>query len=191
MMQKLTFLLSMCFSGLVALAQQTQSSAPPKTEKIFYAEVGGPGILFSANLDFRFKKNTRLGWGMRGGLGFFSYQRETVTLIPGSGGFPGYNYDYNTETIATFPVGINYVFGKPNSPHMFETGFGGTLFSAKANALTYEDYREGRGILHFSFMYRRAPLDGGFSWRIGFVPVINTAGNVFPSAAIGLGYAFR
>jgi hypothetical protein len=187
MTQKFTFLLCMCFSGLVALAQQTQSSAPPKTEKIFYAEVGGPGVLFSANLDFRFKPNTRLGWGGRVGLGFLINDKEEI-INTGGGGF---QYTYKTQSVATFPVGINYVFGKPTSANMFEVGAGGTVFTKKVSVFSYDEYNEGVGIIHFSFMYRRAPVDGGFSWRIGFVPVINTSGQIFPSGAVGLGYAFK
>jgi hypothetical protein len=89
------------------------------------------------------------------------------------------------------PLGINYLFGKPTSPNIFEVGVGFTVLSKKASILSYNDYKE-RGLLgHFEFMYRRQPVDGGFSWRIGFTPIINTDGDVFPFPAVGLGYSFK
>lgn len=159
-----------------------------KTVKQFFTEAGGPGVLFSANFDSRFKSLTRLGWGFRAGLGFTIVESEEQVPSPG-GGF--INYNYKTRSVATLPVGINYLFGKPESANMFEVGAGITVLSRKASVLNYSDYREGNLLGHFNFMYRRQPIDGGFSWRIGFTPVINPDGDIFPLGAVGLGYAFR
>jgi hypothetical protein len=60
------------------------------------------------------------------------------------------------------------------------------------SALLHQNlHREGNFIGHFNFMYRRQPVDGGFSWRIGITPIINTDGDIYPFAAIGLGYSFK
>lgn len=61
----LAFLL--LISGTTLAQQNTASSAPGQTS--FFAELGGPGILFSANVDRRFTK-ANLGFGGRIGIGF-------------------------------------------------------------------------------------------------------------------------
>lgn len=174
-------LIALAFS-ITSFAQSSAPAEADKTEKLFYAEFGGANVLFGANFDWRFKKNTRTGLGARVGLGFTVYDKE----IQNSN-----SWDYETTTIATIPLGLNYVFGKPNSPSMFEVGAGATVLMPKASVYRYDDDKEGNLIGHFSFMYRRVPIEGGFSWRIGFTPIINTSGQIFPSGAIGLGYAFR
>jgi hypothetical protein len=183
-MQKL--LLTLTFMALLfsssSFAQSTTTTATDKTEKLFYAEFGGANVLFGANFDWRFKKNTRTGLGARVGLGFTIYDQEIQN---------GNYWDYKTTTIATIPLGLNYVFGKPNSPSMFEVGAGATVLMPEASVYRYDDDKEGNLIGHFSFMYRRVPMEGGFSWRIGFTPIINTSGQIFPSGAVGLGYAFK
>jgi len=170
---------------LFANAQADKNAG--KTVKQFFTEAGGPGVLFSANFDSRIKRAARLGWGFRAGLGFTLVDQEDKIAQP-EGGM--YYYSYKTRSIATLPLGINYLFGKPGSANMFEVGAGVTVLSRKASILNYNDYTEGNFLGHFDFMYRRQPVDGGFSWRIGFTPVINTDGDIFPFGAIGLGYTF-
>jgi hypothetical protein len=74
---------------------------------------------------------------------------------------------------------------------MFETGAGVTVLSRSSSILNYDEYHEGHFLGHFSFMYRRQPVDGGFSWRIGLTPIINPDGDIMPFGAIGLGFAFK
>ena len=172
---------------VLALSASSQDNGTAKTVKQFFTEAGGPGILFSANLDSRFAPTTRMGWGFRAGLGF--------TLVNEEYQVPGNSY-YNdrTRSVATVPLGINYLFGKPGSPNMFEAGAGFTLLSRKSSLLAYDGYnsnKKGYLLGHFDFMYRRQPPDGGFSWRIGFTPLINPEGDIVPFGAIGLGFAFK
>jgi hypothetical protein len=181
-MKKIIILFSL-LSHLTVFGQSEQNDRKGVVEKLFYTEFGGPGILFSANYDTRFKPNTRTGLGARIGVGFTIYDDETTD----ANGW----YTYETKTVGTIPVGLNYVFGKPNSPSMFEVGGGVTFLTSKASILNYNDYTEGNLMGHFEFMYRRVPIDGGFSWRIGFVPTINPDGDIFPFAAVGLGFAFK
>lgn len=166
---------------------QTNESSTAKAVKQFFTEAGGPGILFSANFDSRFKSSGRMGWGFRAGLGFTLVGQEKEIVQPGGNIY----YSYRTRSVATLPVGINYLFGKPESANMFEVGAGVTVLTRKASILNYNDYKEGNFLGHFDFMYRRQPIDGGFSWRIGFTPIINTDGDIFPLGAVGLGYTFK
>ncbi|MFL5773744.1 MAG: hypothetical protein ACJ75F_11335 [Flavisolibacter sp.] len=148
----------------------------------FYAEVGGPGILFSANYDRRFH-NTNLGVGMRIGLGFVTtYEDYYDSTRP-------YYYYGHQRSVVTVPFQVNYIFGKPNSPHTFEVGGGVTVLSKKVDVFNYYEEEPTNLYATFSFMYRRQPKNGGFSWRIGFTPLISK-GYIQPSGAVSLGYNF-
>ena len=65
--------------------------------KAVYGELGGNGLVFSANYDMRFKGES--GFGFRAGVGFAAV--DGLTII-------------------TFPVGLNWLSGK--GPHHFEVG---------------------------------------------------------------------
>ena len=145
--------------------------------KLFYAEFAGPGVIMSANFDKRFDSNSRLGFGFRVGTGF--------------GVKDGYSVNdayYGPKTYYSFPVGINYVLGKPNCSKTFEVGIGLSLLTEKVSFYNYQE-KDGNTIGFLTFMYRSMPLDGGFSWRIGLTPII-ASGNLFPMGAIGIGYVF-
>lgn len=162
-------------------AQSEPASVKVPGRTSFYAELGGPGILFSANIDSRFKPS-HLGWGMRGGIGF-------VTAS---------DYDYNSNTgqstwndysVVTVPVQINYIFGKSSSPHTFEAGAGFTLAGRKLDILNFYGNKQSQFFGTAAFMYRRQPGNGGFTWRIGFTPLI-AKGYIQPLGAVGVGYSF-
>ncbi len=173
---------SLLFFVAIASHGQTTSSAAPKVpgRTSFYAEVGGPGILFSANIDSRFKPSV-FGWGFRAGLGFVTADEQIEN--------PPNSFNYETRSVVTLPVQINYVFGKPESVHTFEAGAGVTYVSKKLDILNFYDDKKSQVFGTASFMYRRQPLNGGFTWRIGFTPLI-TSGYIQPSAAVGVGYSF-
>ncbi len=167
----------LCISGFVMAQEATTSSVPGQTS--FYAELGGPGILFSANIDRRFTKSN-LGIGGRIGLGFVTSNTYYNT-----------NGNYNSElrSVVTVPIQVNYVFGKPNSVHTFEVGAGATFTGKKVDILDFYDEKRSSVFGTASFMYRRQPKDGGFSWRIGFTPLI-AEGFIQPSGAVSVGYNF-
>lgn len=175
---KKAFLTLLLFVVVISSFAQDKAT---KTVKQFYTEMGGPGILFSANFDTRFVPGKQVGLGMRVGLGF-TIQDSYYDNI---------NDDYSVRTVGNLPIGINYLFGKETSPHTFEVGAGATILFKKTSILNYNG-NEKRGNLmgYFQFMYRRQPINGGFTWRIGFTPLINTAGDIVPFAAGGLGYTF-
>lgn len=174
-----------CFVG--AEAQSVSGAARmPGTVKVpgrtsFYAELGGPGILFSANIDTRFAKS-HLGWGMRAGLGFVTASDAEYDPVL------GYSV-WETYSVVTVPVQVNYVFGKGNSPHTFEAGAGFTVAGRKLDILEFYDERQASFFGTASFMYRRQPANGGFTWRIGFTPLI-AKGYIQPSGAAGVGFNF-
>lgn len=174
-----------------SIAQKNNNS---ESEKIssgrssFIAEGGGAGIAFSANFDTRFK-NDRLGWGGRIGVGFVSawadYYDPVLMVWT----------DADQESAITFPVQLNYVFGKRNSPHSLEAGAGCTYVSKKLNIMEFSSYyssnsdRRTQFFGTFAFMYRRQPLNGGFSWRAGFTPIF-AKDYIQPFGAVSVGYNF-
>ena len=162
-------------------AQQTGQHDPPVGRYSFFAEIGGPGVLFSANIDHRFN-NSRRGWGGRAGLGFVNSSREEFDPVNGY-------YVYRDATVLTLPVQVNYIFGKGTNPHTFETGAGLTFLSRGVDLFSYSNSSRSSVLGTFSFMYRRQPAEGGFTWRIGFVPIIGD-GFIQPSAGAGVGYNF-
>ena len=158
------------------------------SNKLFYAELGGPGVVFSANLDRRFNPESKFGFGYRVGLGFgleyeHAYNYLSILL---------FDPETPKSSYGTIPVGINYLLGKDHSPGMFEIGAGTTFLTKKINLYNLDNdlAKPGNFIGHFTFMYRRQPIRGGFAFRIGFMTVIGTGGDLFPSAAAGFGYAF-
>jgi hypothetical protein len=171
-------LVSSLFIGSLAMAQEKTTTGYPARNS-FFAEVGGPGILFSANLDRRFKKSN-LGFGGRIGIGFVT--GDTYDYNTG-------NYNYQRRSVVTIPVQLNYLFGKPNSVHIFEVGAGASFAGKKIDILNYYETERSSFFGTASFMYRRQPKDGGFTWRIGFTPLI-ARGFIQPSAAAGVGYNF-
>lgn len=166
---------------------QVSRSSTSKSGESFYAEVGGPGILFSANYDRRFTKSA-FGLGARAGLGFVTgYEYTEYTDIN------GYTfYRDRRRSVLTVPVQVNYIFGKPSSASAFEVGLGATFAGKKVNVFdNYYDYNKDRSSVFgtASFMYRRMPKDGGFSWRLGFTPIF-TGGYVEASGGASVGYNF-
>jgi len=174
---KKTVILVMFLTFNLSLSAQNETAVG----KLFYTEFGGPGVIMSANFDKRFDSKSRLGFGFRVGAGFGS--RSNANYYDSDGNYTG------PLTYFSFPVGINYVLGKPNCAKTFEVGAGLSLFTQKMSFYNYNE-KEGSIIGFFSFMYRSMPLDGGFSWRIGLTPIIGTSGNMFPMGAIGIGFVF-
>jgi hypothetical protein len=183
---KKMFLLFLVTVLSITIAQRlnAQEKAP---SKLFFAEFGGPGVIMSANLDSRFKSDTRLGFGFRLGAGFGIGQFPDKKVVHRNGDV---YYENVSRTVYTFPAGINYIFGKANAAPSFEVGAGASYLSRKMALFNYGVEKEGNFIGYITFMYRITPVNAGMSFRIGFTPIIGTAGDLFPMGAIGFGYAF-
>ncbi len=174
-----------CFNSLLFGQQETGVPAPVTTGNTsFYAELGGPGLVFSANIDKRFTRS-HLGWGGRAGIGFASSYEEKKVSLPGG----GFTTNYEDVSVVTFPVQVNYIFGKSNSPHTFEVGAGATIAGKKIEIFNFYDETRSSFFGTASFMYRRQPATGGFTWRIGFTPII-AKGYIQPFGGAGVGYNF-
>lgn len=186
-MKKMIAVLALSLWCLRTFAQEKTTTTIPY--RSFIAEVGGPGVLFSVNYDTRFKK-TPFGFGGRIGVGFTpGYQRGTYVIDPVSG-FGYYTGNGKEVSVLTVPVQLNYLFGKEGSKSALEIGAGATYVGKNSDFFYYEDdSRKARIYGNTSFMYRRMPTDGGFSWRVGFTPLIGN-GLIQASAAASVGFNF-
>ena len=135
--------------------------------KAVYGELGGNGLVFSANYDMRFTK-TDGGFGFRVGVGF-----------AGASGV----------SVVTFPVGLNYLTGK--GPHHLELGIGVTPVTATVQF--FDDDESETGSTTFvmpSFGYRYAKQGKGFVGRVYVGPVFAGGTVFFPWGGISAGIKF-
>lgn len=178
-MRRLSILLTALVTSFIGFAQ-TDTQKTTEGRNSFFAEAGGPSIMFSANLDRRFTASN-LGIGGRIGIGFVTAWDEEYDPVTGTyrGG--------RDRSVATVPVQLNYIFGKADSPHTFEAGVGVTYMGRKLGVLNFYDETESKWFGTFTFMYRRQPKSGGFSWRAGFTPLV-AKGFIQPMGGLSLGY---
>jgi len=191
MLIKISFL----FIGLFFTAAYSFAQEKLPTQAV-YVELGGAGLPFSFNYDFRFDKDRLDSWGMRVGAG---------------------GYALSNENFFTLPIQINKLMGK--GPHYFEMGAGATLVAFKTSSYSfcrsgsYDQF--GNFICDDTFIsrsdetefildingspnlmgtltlgYRRIPVDGGFTWRANLTPIFNSNGFWPLWFGVGFGYAF-
>jgi hypothetical protein len=181
------------FFVLSASSQEIESKVPTKS---IYVELGGAGLPYSFNYDFRFDKSKIEGWGMRVGLG---------------------GYTTTNESFFSAPIMVNRLFGK--GVHFFEIGMGATFFAFEDKynytyctsgtygpngEFTCNSYSSDESNYSFildvdgspsvmgtmNFGYRRIPVDGGFTWKVNLNPIFNNNGFWPLYAGVGFGYAF-
>ena len=186
-----SFLLLAIVSLLMIVNQSLTAQGEIVAEKLFYGELCGPGVVMSVNLDGRFKSNERLGFGYRIGVGygFEGFEDKLVELLFTERDIANFHKGV-MRTFYSVPAGLNYVFGNPKKAFTFEVGTGVTLLTRKTSLYNWKVERAGNIIGFFNFMYRIMPVNGGMSFRVGFTPIIGTAGDLFPMGSIGWGYAF-
>jgi len=179
---------------LIVVAAEGRLSAQDKVSShAFYAELGGAGILTSANIDGRFNSASHLGLGYRVGLGFSFYNETKNEVYVSYDGcyYSNDTYEKRVKSYATIPFGINYLLGKPNSPHTLEVEAGGAILTKKMSIWDYDRNPSAGYILgHVSVMYRRQPFDGGVMWKIGLHTIIDAGGDITPWPSVAVGYAF-
>lgn len=189
-MKKLLTLILFLFSVQFTNAQET-NSLPTRS---FFLELGGAGLPYSFNYDFRFDKTKMDSWGMRVGAGGY-------TISDG-------------DSFFSLPVMVNKLYGK--GPHYFELGLGATFFSFSQRSYSYSNcYTDQNGQIicnqitstsdfqfilpidgspsmmgTMNFGYRRIPVDGGFTWKVNLNPIFNNNGFWPLFAGVGIGYAF-
>lgn len=179
------FVVFILVSTIDVLAQYS-----PPSRSVF-VELGGPGLVYSFNYDFRFDKDRLDSWGMRVGAGGYA---RTDTWEGGK----------DSNSLLTVPVQVTKMFGR--SVHFFEVG-GGATFIYYRN--TYPDWNSNGTIVRkdfdfilnsgdtpalmgtLNFGYRKIPVDGGFTFRANLTPVFNQNGFWPIWAGVGFGYAFH
>ncbi|GHU68506.1 hypothetical protein FACS189413_05560 [Bacteroidia bacterium] len=184
---KVLFFAILAMVTIPVSAQFSRQSESEVYNKLFYVELGGPGVIMSMNYDMRFNQESRLGFGFRVGAGFGISDFKVAT---GNGGYGYEAFDYQTHSYYSIPLQINYVFGKEHSSSTFEVGAGTSFLTRAVSLYNYDTVKEGQFIGHLSFMYRMQPVRSGFSLRVGFTPIIGTAGDLFPMVGVSLGYVF-
>lgn len=144
-----------------AKAQENSNPDGARTSKAVYAELGGGGIIFSANFDSRFKGSNGLGY--RAGIGFL----------------PATN-----RSVLTFPLGINTLIGR--GPSYFEAEVTVTPITAKASF-----HQRTSSIFIFPHIgYRYSKPESSFNFRIYGGPLI-IAGDVIPWGGLSFGYTLK
>lgn len=138
--------------------------AEKRAQNVF-VEVGGQGLLFTANYDTRFS-NRRDGFGGRAGIGYLSV---------------------NGDHITTVPISANYLLG--NGRRFFEVGLGATFIGSNTS-IFFDDDSEGTVLGTMSFSYRLQPENSGFSFRAGLTPIFNSQNFLPYFGGISLGYSF-
>ena len=186
-MKKLVLVIALLLSSFAAFAQD--QSLPTRS---VFAELGGSGLAYSFNYDFRFDSTRMDSWGMRVGAG-------------------GYSID--GDSFYSLPILVNKLYGKDG--RYFEVGLGMTFFGIKNETYSYcQNYDQfGNCIGPFTTVdqdinfilpvdgspslmgtmnigYRKIPLDGGFTWRVNLTPIFNNNGFWPLFAGVGFGYAF-
>jgi len=164
------FTITSLFFSLSSQAQHPASnSASGKRAQNIFVELGGQGLLLTANYDTRFG-NRRNGLGGRAGIGYIAADGENATTIP---------------------LSVNYLLGKGNK--FFEIGLGATVVSSKVNFSFFEEKEpeQNSSVLGtMSFSYRVQPVDSGFSFRAGITPVFNSNFFIPYYGGLSLGYTF-
>ncbi|MCU0399422.1 MAG: hypothetical protein MUE75_00220 [Algoriphagus sp.] len=176
-----------------ALGIQAQETVTP--HRSVFLELGGAGMAYSFNYDFRFDQSRMDSWGMRVGAG-------------------GYGLD--GDSFFSLPVMVNRLYGK--GPHYFELGAGLTFFAYNYQRYSYctSGYVDANGMYictntftaeypyefilpvdgspsvmgTMNFGYRKIPVNGGFTWRVSLTPIFNNNGFWPLFAGFGFGYAF-
>lgn len=160
----LSFLL---ISSTKGQESRPESSVPEKRAQNIFVELGGQGLLFTANYDTRFSKR-RDGLGGRVGLGYVAIDGENATTVP---------------------LSLNYLLG--HGKHFFEMGLGATLMTTggSESSIVFDDNKSNL-IGTMSFSYRLQPSNSGFSLRAGLTPVFNKNFFIPYYAGLSLGYSF-
>ncbi|MDB4940660.1 MAG: hypothetical protein JWP97_194 [Labilithrix sp.] len=155
--------------ALVAPAETVAANA------VFF-EALGSGLLYSVNYE-RFFDRWHLG--LRGGASYFTYP---VSSYGRSGNL----------TLVSFPLLASYyvTWGR----HHLQLGLGATVLytgaSSDSEGVEFSTERSGLGVAATAMVgYRYWPRDGGFSFGVGFTPLVRTT-SFLPWGGASVGYVF-
>lgn len=162
-------ILVLVFSSVRVKGQESGSTSAQNEKRAqnVFVELGGQGLLFTANYDSRFSKRMD-GLGGRVGIGYISIGGDNATTVP---------------------LSLNYLLG--TGRHFFEMGLGATLLATSGNDNSFLfDENNSNVIGTMSFSYRLQPVDQGFSFRAGLTPIFNKNFFIPYYAGLSLGYNF-
>ncbi|NQV74714.1 MAG: hypothetical protein HQ491_01545 [Bacteroidetes bacterium] len=162
-------ILVLVFSSVRVKGQESGSTSAQNEKRAqnVFVELGGQGLLFTANYDSRFSKRMD-GLGGRVGIGYISIGGDNATTVP---------------------LSLNYLLG--TGRHFFEMGLGATLLATSGNDNSFLfDENNSNVIGTMSFSYRLQPVDQGFSFRAGLTPIFNKNFFIPYYAGLSLGYSF-
>lgn len=164
----LQFIMTVLLLSILSVSHtKAQTDVDSRAQNV-YVELGGPGLLFSANYDTRFG-NRRDGFGGRVGAGYVSA---------------------SSNSFFSLPVQANYLLGKRGK--YFEIGLGATYLSSKDgnenDFLSFDNTSTVLGTMTFGYRYQ--PVNGGFNFRASINPVFNSSTFVPYFAGISFGYTF-
>lgn len=153
------------------------SDTPQRTaSNTVFAEALGNGLLYSVNYE-RIIDSWNIG--LRIGASYFSYP---VSSYGASGNLK----------LATFPMVASYYLGTPR--HKLQVGLGATILylgvSTDSAGTKYEGDRSGGGVAATGVVgYRYLPPDQGFTFGVGFTPLLRTS-RFLPWGGANAGYIF-
>jgi len=121
-----------------------------------FAELGGPGLLYSIN----YERVVENDFGLRIGMSYVSFSASAGTSSA-------------SAAVVAVPVIASYL-GMRGGNHILEVGVGATGVYASGSASGGGFAASGSGMTALGTAligYRRQPVDGGFQFRIGFEAV--------------------
>ncbi len=162
-------------SAVVAAAPQ--ASAGPDNQ--VFLELLGNGLLYSLNYE-RFLTAWNQRFGVRGGASFITYK---ISSANGAGNL----------VLASVPIVASWYGG--SSAHKLQLGLGASaLYVSAATDATGQKFsgsEEGLGIAATAVVgYRYLPRDGGFTFGIGFTPLLRSGRGFLPWGGASGGVAF-
>lgn len=154
-------------------AEEEAAPTTRSAKNSLYLELLGNGGVYSVNYERNITDEITLRLG-------FSQISVSTTI----------NDETDKASLMTFPLMANYLLGGGN--HHLELGAGATLVYASGELNSGGDRFKGEGFAASGTAtvgYRYQPRDGGFFFKVGATPFVNSRG-VFPWGGLSLGGVF-
>ena len=173
------FLLLLCCAFITSTsAQYTTDYATTGRNQAVYLELGGSGLLYSINYDFRLNRGRQDGAGVRVGIGGLGVSASTSEGSASASYFAA-------------PVMFNYLVGKRR--HAFEVGAGVTLLNVNGEVDIEDEFARVNGFAPLPTVnvgYRFQSLENGFTGRFNLSPIV-AGGTIVPWVGLSFGVNFK
>ena len=159
--------------GLIPSVGQAQ--AMRSANSAIYLELGGNGLLYSANYERFMTPNVSL----RGGLSYVSVEGTSGTASA-------------SVSLLTFPLMVNYFVGGGSAKLELGAGMTLTKFSGSSSTGFGDEIEEGAfvPIGAGTVAFRLSPPGGGFNFKIGWTPFFHPDIGLFNWGGLALGAGF-